>query len=309
MGALTTIDKALKSAAPRYRHVAGDGLHWAQERQHAVARIRANKDLRAATEESLTAAVLQAGSMGLTLNPVRDHCYLIPRKARRNDPNAPIIAYASPSYKGLSWLAQEAGDVRWMRAEVVFKADRFRYLGPAERPRHEPTLDSRQRREADAIGVYAMAKTADGDVLTEFVDRETVQKIRRMSEVPNSTMWSPDKLWTEGWKKAAIRRLFKTLPSSHSAHIQAAQEQLNRYEGAAAFEDVPEPPPDEGGTLCLSDDQFADLDTLIRDTGISRQVVLDAYGVQRLEDLPAVQYESCRARLIAYQEQKKGATP
>lgn len=250
MKELTTWDAAIKAVAPRYRNAAAsEDLSWAQEKIHAMSVVAGSKGLKECTPTSIYSAVLQAASMGLTLNPVKGHCYLIPRAVKKGSQTK--IAYASPSYKGLIHLAVTGGLVRFLRAEVVFEADKFEYRGPVDKPVHIPTIKPGERVEAKAIGVYAVAKTVDGDWLAEYVDRATVQRIRQMSDFPGGTMWHPDKLWTEGWKKAAIRRMAKTVPElAGTPQIEAAAAVMDAFEGLAEkTDDEPTHPVEPRATL------------------------------------------------------------
>lgn len=265
--------------------------------------IGQNKGLRQATPETIGQAMLQAAAMGLSLNPSLGYCYLIPRRARKRRQGeteeqyaqVPTIAYATPSYRGLSDVCQRSGKVAWIRAEAVFSADRFVYRGPAEKPEHVPSLKPSERMEKHATGVYALARLENGDFLCEYLDRDTVQRIRKMSEFSGSTMWHPDKLWTEGWKKAAIRRLTKTLPKSPA--IDVAIEQLNTFEGAAVEEDgEPE--------ICIADEDVMALHALLTDKGLEEQAdrwldrLARRFGVNAIKDLPASRLEPARQALV-----------
>ena len=305
---MNDLTKALKSASSRFRATRSD-LVWAQERQHVLALIKQSKNLKQATPESVGDAMVQAASMGLSFNRALQFCYLIPRKARRRkqgEPQkdydmVPVIAYASPSYRGLSDVCQRSGKVEWIRAEVVFRQDRFVYQGPAEKPVHVPTLEAKHRKESAAYGVYAMAKMSSGDFLCEFVDREMIQKIRNMSEFPNSIMWHPDKLWTQGWKKSAIRRLTNTLPKS--AALDAAISQLNAYEGAH-FEESDEP------ELCITEEKVTELHAMLTDKSMDNQAdqwlgrLARRFGVNKIADLPESRFENAKAALNAALERK-----
>ena len=55
------------------------------------------------------------------------------------------------------------------------KADTFVYHGPATAPDHrsEPFKE-----RGEAVGAYCIAKTSDGDILTEIMPRDEIEKIR-----------------------------------------------------------------------------------------------------------------------------------
>jgi len=300
------IDTAVKAVAPRFRHVAGDSLVWSQERQFALQVIGGNADLRRASPESVGAAVLQAATMGLSLNPIAGFCYLIPRRARKmrhGEDRAqylrevPVIVYASPSYRGLIHLAVMAGSVRWVASEVIFRADGYEDRGPFEAPIHKRTMRGEGRNEADAIGVYCVARLPDGSTLCELMDRATVQKIRQMSEMPNGTMWNPSLLWTQGWRKAVIRRAWNSWPRSDQ-RMAAAAEVMNTHEGITiegSAEEVEEPVIGDSQLLALHA-ILTDHDRKEPDKDLDR--LARRFGVDSIADLPLSAYASARDVLI-----------
>lgn len=286
--------QAVRTASSRYHHVATDAsLRWAQERLHAEAQIRASKDLKQALPESISQAVLQAGSMGLTLNPAKRQCYLIPRKASKKNPNAPIIAYASPSYIGLVHVAVSGGVAKAVRAIEVYRADDFHPGGPFDKPYHRPTTVPAERTYEKCIGVYALALLGDNVWQYEYMDADTVGRIRAMSEFPNGTMWHPEKLWTEGWKKAVVRRLCKLLPEAGDGRLALATSILDEHEGIVLDNEVPQPEPEP----VITPEQAQHLQAILAEIRLNPQRVLSAYGIERLEDLPASRWEECLARL------------
>ena len=144
--------------------------------------IARSKKLKECLPASIQQAILRGASMGLSFNPVLSHCYMIPRASKRNDPNAVMIAYASPSYRGLSKICIDSGMVLQIRAEVVFEADKFKYRGPIEKPVHEPVLTATHRTQHQCKGAYAICEYMNGSYSTEYVDRATLDTIRKMSD-------------------------------------------------------------------------------------------------------------------------------
>lgn len=301
-----------KEIAKRYHSAAAvDELRWSTEKQHFLAVIGKSKDLKQATPDSLRDAALQAASMGLSFNPLRQHVYLIPRRARKKRQgesdadydNVPVIAGASPSYRGLSHIATSGGGIaRFLRAEIVYKKDFFVYKGPADKPEHKACIDDPKAQEYNqALGVYALCKTKEGDWLCEWVNRETVLKIRARSDFPNSLMWKEDALWTEGWKKAAIRRLCKTIPQS-DPRMDAAMQVMNQHEGMLM--DEPQDITPEVVQV-ITDQQATELDALLEDAGIEGEAkktwlsraAFATSGVKTIQELPAAKFTEAKDKL------------
>ena len=205
-----------------------EGLDYDQERAFAISLIRNNDKLQQCQQESIADAFIQAGACGLTLNPTMQHTYLIPYFIKA------VQAYRcnlSPGYRGLVHIAIDSGAVIAASAEIVHSTDTFQFQGPAVLPLH--TFDGLKLRTYDnAVGVYTIAQLAGGQVICGWMDREAILRCRKLSERPNSLMWNERSLWTEGWKKTALRRGYKTWPKV-MADVRATRtiEHLNAHEG------------------------------------------------------------------------------
>lgn len=251
MKQLTPVGELNRAVSSTYRHAAGGVLEWKQEKAFFEAQIKKNWQIAravnngvTATIESLKLAVRECASMGLSMSPAAQLVYFIPRHARKRKPNeskseyestVPFIVSAPPSYRGLAFIGTHYCGCEVFAAEVVFEADKFRYFGPLKMPDHEPTLDNKLRNESQAIGVYCIVKMQDGTFRCEYVDAPTVLKIRQLSDFPNGIMYT--KLWTEGWKKIAVRRLCK-LANITASQMQSALIALNRHDGIS-FDEIP----------------------------------------------------------------------
>jgi len=254
-------------------------VFWQREKQHVLTLLARDPKLAGADPDSLARAVANAGAMGLSLNPVLGHCYLIPRRQRARkegekwadyEAQVPFVVSATPSYMGMVDLAVKSERIVQVVAEVVFDADTFRYHGPMQAPTHEAVHRSVDRTYEKAVGVYACARlrerrtlAPDGAYQSVYIDRDMVLRIRALSERPDSLMWSESGMWTEGWKKAAVRRLWKLIPKSQ-AMIEAMRV-LDEAEGRV--DEVVEPPPEKAVVL-VSDADAEALVQQLRDGGV-----------------------------------------
>ena len=295
---LATVDDAVRRAAMMFnRSSTVDSLKWASEREHVKSVIAKSKKLQQCLPVTIYQSILQTASMGLTVNPVQQHCFLIPRRAGSD---GPMICYPSPGYRGLIHMCMDSGQIIQIRAEVVYAADKFRFLGPVEKPVHEPVLTQTHRVQQSCQGAYAICEYANGSYSTEYVDRATIDLIRQMSEVPNSAMYT--KLWTEGFKKIAIRRLCKTI-SINSVRMNVAMDVLNEHEGIA-FD------PHDGRTIegdsslvadeppeAISTDHATILRDLCSEGRLREEKFCEAYGINAIDELPMHLYDAAKARL------------
>lgn len=176
---------------------------------------------------SVKLAMANVASIGLTLNPANAYAYLVPR-------DGAIVL--DISYKGLIKVATDAGSILWAKADLVYSNDSFEYFGPAKMPVHRADVFSKER--GDLVGSYCIAKTRDGDILTEILTMEDIEKIRSKSDLYRKKQSGP---WVE-WlgpmvKKANIKRASKTWPyTDRSEKVFEAIELASDSEGGYTFE-------------------------------------------------------------------------
>jgi recombination protein RecT len=304
---LTPLQMALVDAGRSFRRLAtkNTDLVFAQEKLFVLGLIEASKpgnySLRSATPESIGSAMLQGASLGLSFNPQLGHCYLIPRRQTKGDQNSPLIVYASPGYRGLIHLAVQAEAILWCHSEIVYKQDVFRYRGTKDEPLHEYDAFDDGRVLKNAKGVYVTAKTPDGAYLTEFMSAAQVAAVRDKSEQKDGMMWTT--FWTEGWRKAVIRRGQKTWPRRNQKAMERfdrAVQSLNDHEGivldgkAERIEDEP----------TLDEKQVLELHALCIDRGMESEradawlkKLARTFKVAKIQDVPVSELETAKAKL------------
>lgn len=202
-----------RQLATKFHHAAPELMTWAQERQFFQLQVQrctdSNKSVQAGvannverTIESLRDAALTCAAMGLSMNPIAQLVYFIPRRERtfnedldkskaEYEAKVPWIITATPSYRGLAFICTRYAGADDVAAEIVFKADKFELRGPLEIPLHRPTLDNEQRKYELAIGVYCAIRWPGGRGRCEYIDAPTVERIRLLSDRQFSLMWDP----------------------------------------------------------------------------------------------------------------------
>jgi len=261
-------------------------LNCSQEREFIRMLVSKNQKLLECTAMSIGDALLQAGSLGLSYNPALSHCYLIPRFDKKSNTK---ICYASPGYRGLLHLAFADQTILWAKSEVVYEADTYRYRGTQQEPIHEYNMFGDRGKP---VGVYVIAKTPDNSFLVDAMSVEQVNAVRDRSEYPNSLMWTS--FWSEGAKKAVIRRAQKIWPHQ-GAKLSTAIHHLNTYEGITY---------EEQAKTVVSDEQVSELKQIISSLPETRQEkwlsrLARIYGVASIEHLPIDKYESAKSKLTA----------
>jgi recombination protein RecT len=220
------------SARNDFQKLAPANLKFGDEEIFAIQMLTKNDfALKTANNNprSVQFAMINVASTGLTLNPAHGYAYLVPRDG---------AILLDISYKGLIKIATDAGAIKWVRAECVYEQDDFTYYGPAK----EPTIVTNPfKPRGEIVGAYCIAKTSEGDILTEVMDLEALLKIRDASTA--YTKGQPGKkgpweaYFAEMCRKAVIKRARKTWPySDQNERLSAAIEIANKAEGGYTFD-------------------------------------------------------------------------
>lgn len=172
----------------------------------ALTTIRQNPQLLMCDEMSLLAAIMKASQLGLDVDPILGHAYLIPYKSE-----ATLII----GYRGYLQLARQSGEIDSTWAACVYERETFELdYGLECNLKHKPLSPS--ERGEKKIGVYAVAKLKTGEVMFDFLWAEEVQRIKAESigkmHNPAASPWVKHE--DEMFKKTAFRRLSKRLPLS-----------------------------------------------------------------------------------------------
>lgn len=171
---------------------------------------------------SLQAAILNVAAIGISLNPANQHAYLVPRDG---------AICLDISYRGLVKLATDSGAIKWAKVELVYENDDFAWLGPAHQPEHraDPFSD-----RGALKGGYCIAKLPDGEILTEVMKVEEINKIRDTSKAFQNNKGPWVDWYSEMCKKTVLKRAYKSWPQTpNRQRMDQAVEVLHQTEGMA----------------------------------------------------------------------------
>lgn len=188
--------------------------------------------------QSVIDAVTNVAAIGLSLNPAKKLAYLVPRKSG-------IVLEIS--YMGLVELAVASGSVLWVKADVVRERDSFVLNGFDKPPSHSFNPFAKLEDRGQAIGAYCVAKTRDGDYLTETMSIDDIHSIRDRSEAWKNGRkgpWATDE--GEMIKKTVVKRASKMWPKTD--RLDQAVHLLNTEggEGIVEVRDVSRHEPSSG---------------------------------------------------------------
>jgi recombination protein RecT len=237
---ITTWVDAIEKTRERFLQIAPTEMKFETEKGFAVQILKNNDYLMTVAQNhpvSLMQAVTNVAAIGLSLNPAEKQAYLIPRSVK-GDKGYVTKIFLEPSYMGLIKLATDSGSIKWVQAFVVYSNDEFMFVGAGEKPVHKFNPFQPVEKRGEFIGVYCIAKTADGDHLTNMMSAEQIFDIRDRSEswksfkagkVKSGGPWQTD--FAEQAKKTVIRQGFKTWPRTNLNRMAAAIEISNDNEG------------------------------------------------------------------------------
>jgi len=194
-------------------------MNFDEEAGHAVELLMQNKfALKTAQQNphSVQRAVIKVAAIGLSLNKALSYAYLVPRDNQ---------ICLDISYKGLVKLATDSGAIKWAKAELVKENDSFAFNGIASEPTHKmnPFGD-----RGEVIGVYCVAKTSDGDFLTDVMSMDDIKEVQATSKAKNGP-WQT--FFGEMAKKTIIKRAQKQWPKGNDNRLENAIKHLNEHEG------------------------------------------------------------------------------
>jgi recombination protein RecT len=211
MSELINPQTIVKAAMPNFLSIANQNklVKWEEESQFAIQSLQKNAGLIECAAYTIQNAIVNIAAVGLTLNPADQYAYLVPEynnQTKQKECNLRI------SFKGLIKNATDTGSIIWVKAEIVKENDKFQYSGPTTTPEH--SMDPFSER-GDSVGVYCIAKTAEGDVLVDIMKWDEVMKVKGCAKT--SMVWNQ---WPEEMaKKAIIKRAAKQWPKTKKTSV------------------------------------------------------------------------------------------
>ncbi|MCZ4330745.1 recombinase RecT [Castellaniella denitrificans] len=253
---IETVQALVLNTQPAFEAVLCDkSIAFQREAEFAMQAMQANDyliDCATKNPQSVIDAVTNIAAIGISLNPAKKHAYLVPRKGK---------ICLDISYMGLMDLAIQSGSIRWAQAVLVHATDRFSIIGVDKPPVHERDPFAKDR--GDVIGVYVVAKTADGDYLTETMTRDEIDGIMNRSEsvkAGKTTPWKTD--YGEMAKKTVVKRAQKYWPKTDRLEKAVHYMDTDGGEGITLNPDVLQLTPDQMDDVLARIAEFTDADAL-----------------------------------------------
>ena len=153
----TQFEKAVMAANLTFKKIYGPEAEskFLKEFGFAVMQAKNNKMLASCDPESVKHSIIQVALTGLTLNPVRQSAYLVPRGK---------TCTLDIGYQGMIDILVTSGSVKSIYGGVVLKGDHFEYEQSTEIPKliHRPNLET-EMVESNCLAAYCIVTYPDGE--------------------------------------------------------------------------------------------------------------------------------------------------
>lgn len=222
---MSDLNQVILSAKESFERISD--VNFLKEAEFAMQSLSSNSYLMSVALKnpaSLKSAIMNLSACNLTLNPVLKLAYLVPRGGK---------VCLDISYMGLEKLAQDSGSILFTKSRIVRENDVFELNGIDKEPTHKFKTFATDR--GDIVGAYNIAKTPNGDFITEPMTIDEVLDIRDRTEAyksfkagkSQSCPWTTD--LEEMIKKTVVRRASKSWPKTE--RLAQAIKVLNEHDG------------------------------------------------------------------------------
>ena len=160
-----------------------------------------NPSLLSANRQSLYNACMSAAKDGL-LPDGRESAFVMFKDQ---------VSYM-PMVAGILKKVRNSGEIATVTSQIVHEKDDFKFFvdEDGEHLRHEPNMLGDRGK---IIGVYALAKTKEGELYVEVMTMDQIEAVKKTSRSQTGGPWNGP-FATEMYRKTVIRRLAKRLPLS-----------------------------------------------------------------------------------------------
>ena len=204
-----SLAKVLGSSIPLDKFIGAAKGYYAEALLKEKTAKLANAD-----ERSIWLALQRAARDGLLLDGIESCLMVFGGQAQYN-----------PMTWGLTKLILSSGFVAKLTTYLVFEKEQFEIeiVDGEERMRHKPLVFATEKEKGERIGVYAMAKLTDGNVLFKFLGKEKILKLRAKSQ--KKDLWDVEA--DEFWAKSALRQIAKYLPKTMNGKLDAVKQAID----------------------------------------------------------------------------------
>lgn len=301
---MVVVEKAIAHVQPAFEKIArpmGNLVRYQEEAGYALQAMRANPYMQRCIPQTIEDAVINVASIGLSLNPVLQHGFLIPRRKGNH-----VICCFDPGYRGLIKLATDGGLVSLVQAAAVYEEEER--LGNFKITRGtNPTVihntDPLQKLEdmGEIIGAYCIAYVKHAPVPhVTWMPIDDIMRAAEKSEAfnPRDKSKKPSGPWVTDFQemcvKTAIKRARKQWPGGNERLDRA----IHLSNVAEEYKD-PDPEAIVGESVELvNKEQAGQLRALCKRAHMRVQRVYDKFECRVMEELPIAKFKECHDLLL-----------
>jgi len=189
-------------------------LMYAAEKFHFGKLLTENEKLKKCTPLSLYGAFLDVAVQGLSIDPTKKLCYLVPYNfnvGTRENPKFESRAVLQVSGYGELLMRQRYGQIKYAdNPVVVYRGDSFEARTNSDGQIRVDYIQKIPRESDEIIASFIRIERPDGSIEFKVFTKSDIDGFRKFSKDPNS------KAWTDGIKgmveAKTIKHAFKTYP-------------------------------------------------------------------------------------------------
>ena len=301
---MVVVEQAIAHIQPAFEKIAkpmGNLVRYQEEAGYALQIMRRSPYMQRCIPQTIEDAVVNVAAIGLSLNPVLQHGFLIPRRQGNH-----VICCFDPGYRGLIKLATDGGLVTLVQAAAVYEEEErlgnfklTRGTSPSVLHNTDPLMKIEDMGEI--IGAYCIAYVKHAPVPhVTWMPIDDIMKAAAKSESfnPRDKSKKPSGPWTTDFQemcvKTAIKRGRKQWPGGNE-RLDRAINLSNIAESYIA----PDESDIEGQAVeMINSDQSGALRELCRRAHMRVARVYEKFECRVMEELPANQFKECHDLLL-----------
>ncbi len=303
---MVAVEHAIAHIQPAFEKIArpmGNLVRYQEEAGFALQIMRRSPYMQRCIPQTIEDAVINVAAIGLSLNPVLQHGFLIPRRQGNH-----VICCFDPGYRGLIKLATDGGLVLSIQAVAVYEEEVLsgnfkltRGTSPSVLHNTDPMMKLSDM--GDIVGAYCIAHIRHSPVPhTTWMPIDEIMRVAEKSEAfnPRDQKKKPSGPWVTDFQemcvKTAIKRGRKQWPGGN--------ERLDRAINLSnVAESYIEPEPEDGAIVgesveLVSKEQANELRVLCKRAHMRVGRVYEKFECRVMEELAIAKFKECHDLLL-----------
>lgn len=301
---MVVVEQSIAKIQPTFEKIArpmGNLVRYQEEAGFALQAMRRSPYMQRCVPQTIEDAVVNIAAVGLSLNPILGHGFLIPRRQGSH-----VICCFDPGYRGLIKLATDGGLVTMIQAAAVYEEEvnlgNFKLTrGTSPSVLHDTDPLQKLEDMGEIVGAYCVAYIKRAPVPhTTWMPIDDIMKAASRSEAfnPRDPKKKPSGPWVTDFQemcvKTAIKRARKQWPGGNKRLDQAI-----RLSNVAEDYIPPDEKDIEGEAIQLIEKEQANgLRILCKRAHMRVARVYEKFECRVMEELPISKFKECNDLLL-----------